>query len=311
MSKNRPAAQGVPPGWLRLDALVRQSSGEPWSRVRRLIETGKVRVGGRVITDAASPVAPDQPIEIVAHAPRPASRNRLASDAIALVDDQLVVVRKPAGLSAVPFEPGERGTLHELVRAWLNRTAAHRGDRATGELGIVHRIDKDTSGLLVFTRTLAAKRHLAQQFRFHTVERIYLAIVHGQLAKTTFRSRIARDRGDGLRGSTRDPSLGQQAVTHVTPLESLQGATLVECRLETGRTHQIRIHLSEAGHPLVGEKVYVRGFEGPRLPAPRLMLHAAVLGFEHPSRHHQVRLEEPMPQDMLSVLAALRTKEPR
>jgi 23S rRNA pseudouridine1911/1915/1917 synthase len=311
MSKNRPHDRQGPRTGQRLDAAVRQATGSlPWSRVRRLIETGKVKVAERVVTDPACPVDPGQRIEIVPNAPRPATRERLSSEAIVLVDDQVVVVSKPAGISAVPFEPGERGTLQELVRAWLNKTAQRRGDRATGDLGIVHRIDKETSGLLVFTRTVTAKRHLAQQFRFHTVERSYLAVVHGRLSSMTLRSSIVRDRGDGLRGASRDPNLGQPAVTHVKPLQALQGATLVQCRLETGRTHQIRIHLSEAGHPIVGEPVYVRGYPGPQLPAPRLMLHAAVLGFEHPNGRKQVRFEEPMPTDMAEVVARLRQGAP-
>ncbi|MBI5537170.1 MAG: RluA family pseudouridine synthase [Deltaproteobacteria bacterium] len=283
----------------------------PWSRVRRMIESGKVRVDHQTQTDPGHLVLPDQHLEIVPNAPRPATRSRLSGEAIAFVDDHVVVVRKPPGISAVPFEQGERGTLHELVRAWLNRSAASRNDRATGDLGIVHRIDKDTSGLLVFTRTLLAKRHLTQQFRFHTVERVYFAIAQGRVDRTTFRSRIVQDRGDGLRGSTRDPRAGQEATTHVEPIERFDNATLLRCRLETGRTHQIRIHLSEAGHPLLGEPVYTRSFAGPLLRAPRLMLHAAVLGFEHPIGHRIVRFEDPLPEDMLKVLQALRKESAR
>jgi 23S rRNA pseudouridine1911/1915/1917 synthase len=165
--------------------------------------------------------------------------------------------------------------------------------------------------LLVFARTLAAKRHLANQMRFHTVQRRYLAIAHGSVTRQTFRSRLVADRGDGLRGSTRLPNVGVQAVTHVEPVQQLVGATLVSCRLETGRTHQIRIHLSEAGHPLVGERVYVRGFDGPVIAAPRLMLHAAVLGFIHPATGRPVCFNDPLPADMLDLIERLRpTSEP-
>jgi 23S rRNA pseudouridine1911/1915/1917 synthase len=305
MSKNRPPPPAARSPGRRLDQLLRQALQQaPWSRVRGMIESGKVRVAGQIVTDPGFQVPPGADLEVVPNAPRPATRDRLPGDAIVSVDDQVVVVRKPAGVSAVPFEPGERGTLQEQVRAWLNRTARSRGDRATGDLGIVHRIDKETSGLLVFTRTLAAKRHLAQQFRFHTVERLYFALAHGDVPRASFHSRIARDRGDGLRGSARGNE-GQDAITHVEPVERLGAATLVKCRLETGRTHQIRIHLSEAGHPVLGERVYIRNFRGPQLPAPRLMLHAAVLGFEHPTRHEHVRFEEPMPADMLEVIESL------
>lgn len=307
MSKNGRSSPGPGSGAVRLDLRVRQMSGEmPWSRVRAMVETGKVRVDGETETDPGRKVRPDQLVEIVPNAPRPATKSRLSSESIVFVDDHVVVVRKPAGISAVPFDPGERGTLHELVRAWLNRSATSRHDRATGDLGIVHRIDKDTSGLLVFTRTLLAKRHLTQQFRFHTVERVYLAIAHGRVGKSTYRSRLVQDRGDGLRGSTQLPRAGQEATTHVEPIETFEGATLLRCRLETGRTHQIRIHLSEAGHPLLGEPVYTRGFGGPLVRAPRLMLHAAVLGFEHPVGNRIVRFEDPLPEDMQKVLDGLR-----
>ncbi|HQP34040.1 MAG TPA: RluA family pseudouridine synthase [Polyangiaceae bacterium] len=296
---------------LRLDAALRaQLGGLPWLKVRRLIETGKVRVNGVTVTDAGATVVPGQQLEVVENAPRPSTEQRLGSGSIVFVDEHIVIVRKPSGISTVPFEEGERGTLHELVRAWLNRTARSRSDRATGDLGIVHRLDKETSGLLVFTRTLAAKRHLAQQFRVHSIERSYLAIAHGSVRRRqTFESRLVRDRGDGLRGSTDRDREGQEAVTHVEPLEQLRGATLVRCTLETGRTHQIRIHLGEAGHPLVGEHVYIRDFHGRLLPAPRLMLHAAVLGFDHPGHGGPVRFEEPMPDDMREVLASLRGEE--
>jgi 23S rRNA pseudouridine1911/1915/1917 synthase len=131
------------------------------------------------------------------------------------------------------------------------------------------------------------------------------------------RSVLVEDRGDGLRGSARGArgkivtrasggaSDGREAVTHVERIEALRGATLLACRLETGRTHQIRIHLSEAGHPVVGEKVYVRRFSGPPIEAPRLMLHAAELGFVHPSTEREMRWEQPMPDDMREVLHRL------
>ncbi len=120
----------------------------------------------------------------------------------------------------------------------------------------MHRLDRDTTGLLVFARTLSAKRELKNQFRHHNVERRYWALVEGQMETTTITSRLITDRGDGRRGSVESSSLGRVATTHVKALERLPGATLVECRLETGRTHQIRIHLGEEGHALLGERVY-------------------------------------------------------
>jgi 23S rRNA pseudouridine1911/1915/1917 synthase len=222
-----------------------------------------------------------------------------------------VVVAKPPGLSTIPYDGTETDTLEARVRAWLERKRlVPRGQRPT--LGIVHRLDKETSGLVVFTRTCLAKQALSSQFRHHTVHRLYLAIAHGDVPARTLRSFFVENRGDGLRGSRRPagrkpPTDGREAITHVERLEPLAGATLVACRLETGRTHQIRIHLSESGNPLVGERVYVRGFRGPLLEAPRLMLHAAELGFIHPATEREMRWEQPMPEDMRAVLARLRS----
>ncbi len=291
----------------RLDTFLRRALGNaPWSRVRALVQTGKVRVDGAIVHDPAFALAADQLIELRMNAPRASGSQRIDASAVVYVDAHVIVVSKPPGVSSVPYEPDERDTLRDLVRAWLNRTAKHRGDRATGDLGVVHRIDKETSGLLVFTRTLAAKRHLANQMRFHTVERRYLAVAHGSVRAQTIRSRLVANRGDGLRGSTRLPNAGVEAITHVEPVERLAGATLVACTLETGRTHQIRIHLSEAGHPLLGDRVYVRNAASPPIPAPRLMLHAAVLGFVHPVSGRVMHFEDPMPEDMRAVVQGLR-----
>jgi 23S rRNA pseudouridine1911/1915/1917 synthase len=212
----------------------------------------------------------------------------------------VVVVDKPAGISTVPYDENERGTLDQLVM----ETISERGRRAP--LGIVHRIDKETSGVVVFARTVAAKLALKNQFRFHTVGRRYVALAHGQVRSSTIQSRLVQDRGDGRRGSTDDEALGREAITHVKWLESLRGATLVECRLETGRTHQIRIHLAERGHPLVGERVYSKNYRGELIAAPRLMLHARELAFEHPTTGQRLSFEQPLPPDMVSVLASLR-----
>jgi 23S rRNA pseudouridine1911/1915/1917 synthase len=253
------------------------------------------------VLEPTRPVREDAKIVVSLRAPKPRAPSPLGKDTILYVDAEVVVVKKPAGVSTVPYDERETGTLSELVHAELKR---HGGPRA--ELGVVHRIDKETSGLLVFTRTLAAKRHLKQQFRFHTVKRRYLAIAHGFVEPSTLTSRLVKDRGDGRRGSTKNPKLGRDAVTHVRMLERLPGATLVECRLETGRTHQIRIHLAEAGHPLLGERVYDRRYDGPRLSAPRLMLHATELGFEHPRTGEAMQFEEPMPEDMERVVRSIR-----
>jgi len=293
----------------RLDRAIRQALGEPpWSRVRAWIRSGKAWVDDRAETDPAHRLRAGQFVAIRMSAPRPSQSGHLASESIAFADPHIVVVRKSPHVSCIPFSRGERGTLQEQVRSWLNRGVRSKGQNG-GDLGVVHRIDKETSGLIVFTRTLAAKRGLDDQMRAHTVERRYLAIAHGPVRSRRIESRLVSDRGDGVRGSTTDPARGRRAVTHVHVEERLPGATLVACRLETGRTHQIRIHLAEGGNPLVGERVYVRDWSGPLIDAPRLMLHAAVLGFEHPIRRAWMRFEDPLPKDLCACLASLRRGE--
>ena len=304
-----------------LDGVLRTLTGGSWSEARRQIGTGKVTIGGEVITHATRKVRVGDCIELRLRAPRPHVARAQALEAILVyVDPSVVVVRKPAGISTVPYgdeEPEEQaGTLDAVVRDVLARRDAIRG---RAPLGVVQRLDKATSGLIVFARTFAAKKHLAAQLRQHTMHRLYVAIVHGDMPAATLRSRLIADRGDGLRGSLEGPFTyaaragkrdrdheGQLAVTHIAPREHLDGATLVACRLETGRTHQIRIHLSEASHPLVGEKVYCRGFHGVMIPAPRLMLHAAELGFDHPTDGRPMRFEEPPPPDFEETLTRLR-----
>jgi len=286
-----------------LDRLLRSHfAGSSWNAVRGLIESGKVTVDGTVVREPQCAVRAGSELKVSMRAPR-AKGQSLPPDLIVHLDSQVVVVKKPPGISTVPFDEAETGTLSQLVEAALKRKSGPQPP-----LGIVHRIDKDTSGLVVFARTLAARRALKQQFRVHSVRRRYLALAYGAVQPGTLHSRLVRDRGDGHRGSTENPTLGRDAVTHVRVLEALGPATLVECRLETGRTHQIRIHLAEAGHPLVGERVYARYFTGASISAPRMMLHAAELGFEHPTTGAPLEFEQPMPEDMRNVLAALRLR---
>jgi 23S rRNA pseudouridine1911/1915/1917 synthase len=294
-----------------LDGILRILFGLTWGNARKWIETGKVMVDGQVVLDHGRAVRAGVVVALTMNAPKrqgdSRTRAELDDDAIVHVDTHVVVVNKPAGVSTIPFDGTEKGTLDELVRAWLSKRAK-RGDRGERpSLGVVHRLDKETTGLVVFTRTWLAKQRLAAQFRAHTVHRRYMALAHGEVRPGVLRSFLLEDRGDGLRGSARGGTgAGREAVTHVELLERLPGASLVACRLETGRTHQIRIHLSEAGHPLLGERVYVRRFEGPLLEAPRLMLHAAELGFTHPSTEREMRWEQPLPDDLKAVLERLR-----
>ena len=297
LSFSVPSGGGAQP----LDRVLReQHAGASWAEVRRLIETGKVSVNGAVERETAVRVPAGARIELRMAAARQRLGPKLPSGAIVHVDAHVVVVQKPAGISTVPYDENETGTLDELVRNELGRREP--------PLGIVHRIDKETSGLVLFARSLAAKLELKNQFRVHSVRRRYRAIAHGAVSDRTIFSRLVQDRGDGRRGSTQNPKLGRESTTHVFFREALAGATFIECRLETGRTHQIRIHLSEAGHPLVGERVYDRNNPHPVIAAPRLMLHALALGFRHPVTKQELDFEQPLPEDMLEVLARLRRK---
>jgi 23S rRNA pseudouridine1911/1915/1917 synthase len=296
-----------------LSAVVRLVCEVSWAQAKRWVETGKVRVGGEIWTDGRRRVRGGEAVEVLPAAPSPrtAARRELERDLVHYVDAHVVVVNKPSGLPTVPFgdEPRDVTTLDAVVRDHLVKRFGMRG---RAPLGVVQRLDKLTSGLLVFARTLEAKKHLAQQLRRRTMHREYWAVAYGQVPEQTFRSYLNPDRGDGLRGTSASGEKGGQlAITHVAPVERLEGATLLSCRLETGRTHQIRIHLSEAGHPLLGEPVYVRRFDGAPLYAPRLMLHARGLGFEHPATGRWMSFEVDPPADFMDAVARLRPARAR
>lgn len=279
-------------------AVVRERLALPWSKAKALVEQGRVTVDGAVVTDVAARVAEGAAVEVRADAPRRAT-GPLAREAIVHADRDLVVVDKPAGLLSVADEEGNHDTVAHHLRTLLRRV-----DGIDAKLGVVHRLDRETSGLMVFARNAAAQRALAALFRAHDIDRVYHALAHGDVAAATIDTPLARDRGDGLRG-TRDVPGARPSVTFVKPLERLRGATLVECRLQTGRQHQIRIHLAEAGHPLLGEQVYVRDYRGPRIDAPRVMLHAHTLGFVHPRTGKAVAFSRVAPADFSGLRATL------
>jgi 23S rRNA pseudouridine1911/1915/1917 synthase len=270
-----------------------------------------------VCLDPARRLKEGDVVELLA---RPASSPlRKETTVLRHVDPHLVVVEKPAGLRTVAH-PAERNwsarrkalnpTLADLVASRL--AAPPKSGRKTHRtrLRIVHRLDKDTSGLLVFARTVPAEAGLGQQFRIHAVLRRYLTIVPGHVKPQRIESRLVRDRGDGRRGSTTVSGAGKKAITHVDVVELLPRHTLLACRLETGRTHQIRIHLAELGHPVCGESVYASRADGSKLPecagAPRLALHAAELGFAHPVTGAAMHWTMPLPPDLAAFLQKLR-----
>lgn len=289
-------------------------SDRSWREVKRLIESGKVFVDETPERAPGFRLAAGQRVQVRLSAPR---REQPVGRGLRIVheDTHVVVVDKPAGVSSVPFTPDDAAERapdpHGPPRSALDlvREVWRRERRRPGPLYKVHRIDKPTSGLLVYARTELARRELFKRFRAHDVDRTYRLVAHGEVATGTIDRHLVKDRGDGLRGVARVAGQGKRAVTHVQALEALRGATLCEARLETGRTHQIRVHLAEAGHPLVGEAVYVRDRQAaglPLLPSPRLLLHAATLGFEHPVNGRRLRLEAPLPADFVAVLERLR-----
>src|SRR5450755_1066152 len=290
-------------------AVVRQQTGVAWSRARRLCTEGRVTLDGQRCLDPASRVAPGMVVAVDQQAPRPRT-GPLAKIAIVFYDRDVVVVDKPVGMLSIADEPGNKKTIVDYTRTLLRRMGGRGVDAA---LGVVHRLDKDTSGLIVFARTAHAKRALAAQFREHTIDRDYHAIAHGAVTATRVETYLLLDRGDGMRGSYGHfqrpkgdiPIEAKRSITHIRPIAALVGATLVECRLETGRQHQIRIHLSELGHPLVGERVYVRAYAGPKIEAMRPMLHARTLGFVHPRTAERMLFQREPPEDFQATIESL------
>jgi 23S rRNA pseudouridine1911/1915/1917 synthase len=295
--------------------------GQSWNAVRRLIEARRVRVLGDLCLDPARRLRGGEPIEVLARPlPKPHAD---AAIVIRHLDTHVVVVEKPSAMATVrhPSErdwPARRKALHPTLEDVLPPLIALREGKARKgplpRLRVVHRLDKETSGLVVFARTVPAESGLGAQFKAHTVLRRYLAVVQGRVQPQRIETRLVRDRGDGRRGSTTLPDVGKPAVTHVGVEERLGPFTLVSCRLETGRTHQIRIHLAEIGHPVCGERVYIRRPGTEPAPdasdAPRLALHATELGFVHPISGVPMHWTMPLPPDLRKFVDRLRQARP-
>jgi 23S rRNA pseudouridine1911/1915/1917 synthase len=297
--------------------LRRHLPGQSWSQVRRLLEIRRVRVGGELDFDPARRLKEGETVELLDRpAPKPPRQEAVT---LRYLDPHVVVVEKPSGVATVrhPLERhwNERRkalspTLEDLVPPLIAQEEGRPGKGPLPRLRVVHRLDKGTSGLVVFARRVAAEQGLGKQFKAHTVLRRYLAVVPGLVTGQTIVSRLVRDRGDGRRGSTTLPGTGKEAITHLEVVERLPAYTLLSCRLETGRTHQIRIHLAELGHPVCGEKVYNRKPGEPAEPdrsgAPRLALHAAELGFVHPVTGESLHWTMPLPRDLHQFVDRLR-----
>jgi 23S rRNA pseudouridine1911/1915/1917 synthase len=283
------------------------------AEVARWIEAGRVSVEGRVATRASERVRPGQRIEAVPLPPPPSDATPDPSVRFTVLyeDDAIVVVDKPAGLVVHPAKGHWEGT---LVHGLLARgPLAEAEDEAEGppRPGIVHRIDKDTSGVLVVARTAVVREALKKLFAAHELERVYDAIAVGTLPdRKTFDTLHGRHPTDRKKFTSRTRE-GKRAVTHVQVVERFEHAVRVECRLETGRTHQIRVHLAEANAPLLGDQLYGKPPRDPRVRAigeelGRQALHARVLGFVHPITKKKMRFEAPWPEDFAAAVSALR-----
>jgi 23S rRNA pseudouridine1911/1915/1917 synthase len=338
-----------------------------WNHVKKLITARQIQVNGNLCLEEGRKVKAGDVIQIWQHPLAPPADERAVK--VRYADQHLVVIEKPAGITTLRHaeernwsadRKRRQPTLDELVPRAL---AKHLGwnldpppSRQDGprrgrkehrsrpgfreqvklpQVRAVHRLDRDTSGLMVFARTQEAETALIRLFSKHRIERAYLAVVHGQPEAGTIETMLVRDRGDGLRGSVPQKSddvadqplspeyrgegentqEAQQAITHVTPREQIGDYSLIECRLETGRTHQIRIHLAERGHMLCGEKTYTHPLGGrPQADnsgAPRQALHAAELGFVHPTTGETLTFKSTLPADLQQWIKRLRDQQQR
>ena len=316
-----------------LAAVVPEGAGLSRSRLRALIEGGAVTVGGAVITDPKAKLTGSVEIDL----PPPAPAEALPEDIPLVVvyeDADLIVIDKPAGMVVHPAPGAETGT---LVNTLLHHCGTSlRGVGGVGRPGIVHRIDKDTSGLLVVAKTDAAHQGLSAQFAAHDIERVYDALcwgvpsagdprLRGLAGVTTggkgLRIETGIDRHRADRKKMAVAAAGRRAVTHVSVAEQFGVAARVECRLETGRTHQIRVHMAFLGHALIGDPVYggarksgINALSEAAKEAvaalPGQALHAGVLGFKHPVSGGFLRFRADPPDAFNNLLTELRQHSP-
>ncbi len=298
-------------GW-RLDrALADAVPTMSRERLKSLIRSGAVEAKGAPVRDPAVKVKGDESLRVAVPEPRPAHNE--AQDiplTIVFEDDHLLVVDKPAGLVVHPAAGNFDGT---LVNALLHHCGGSlSGIGGVARPGIVHRIDKDTSGLLVVAKTDVAHEGLARQFAAHSIDRQYLAIVDGVPTASggAVDAPLARSAANRKKIAIVEGSRGKRAVTHWRRLNPLRDAALVECRLETGRTHQVRVHMASLGHPLLGDPVYGRAGKThgkllKELDFHRQALHATELGFTHPVTKSRLSFSSPMPSDMQELFNAL------
>lgn len=297
-------------GW-RLDrALADAVPTLSRERLKTLIAAGNVTLAGVAVRDPAKKALAGNVFAVAV--PDPIAAHNEAQDiplTIAFEDEHLIVVDKPAGLVVHPAAGNLDGT---LVNALLHHCQGSlSGIGGVARPGIVHRIDKDTSGLMIAAKTDRAHEGLAKQFADHSIDRRYLAIVGGRPIPPAGTVDAPLARSPHNRKKVAIVATGKRAVTHYRTVEPLRAATLVECRLETGRTHQVRVHMASIGHPLLGDPAYGKTrteHKGvlTRLDFARQALHAARLGFIHPISRETLAFESALPADMQELFTQLR-----
>ncbi len=329
-----------------------------WGQVESWVRSRRVQINGNLCLDPARRVTERDVIKLwQTPLPKPVDATRLL---LPYLDEHLVIVEKPAGITSVWHREEHKmsdrrkqlqPTLEEMLPVAIAKAigppraqgvpyrykggSGNKSKKAKWPVYPVHRLDRDTSGLMVFARTRLAEQKLVRMFRDHRIERQYWAVAQGAVESQTIRSILVRDRGDGLRGSLSDSNAsdqvapdndgtdaasssdgdekkGQLAITHIDFVEAIGPYSLIRCRLETGRTHQIRIHLSEMGHPLCGEKTYIRKLDGQTFDdqsqAPRQVLHAERIVLKHPFTGEKLEYFMPLPPDLKHWLKRLRTE---
>ena len=283
------------------------------TRWKAAIRSGGVRVDGEIVTKPGGPLAPGQSVSVAPGALEVATRPSRGPGVLEVVyeDDDIVVIDKPPGMVAHPTGAVRGGTVSELAVERYGPLPTHQGpDRP----GVIHRLDGSTSGLMVLARTDPAFKHVMNQFRQRTVDKTYLAIVYGDPRFDTgyVEAPIMRSVANPSRMDVAPEGQGREAVTYYEVRERFGDFALVACKPKTGRTHQIRVHMTSIGHPLLGDPVYKRrGGPSARLPASapvleRQALHAARIAFQHPVTREAVRFEAPLPADFAEVLEWLR-----
>jgi len=274
-----------------------------WTRIREAIARGQVLVDGALERDEARDVAPGAAITVDTN--RPAIPHARLDLPRLYEDGEILVIDKPAGLLTIATDPSQKH-IEDTVLRRAQEYAAHLHGRR-GYAGVLHRLDRDTSGALAIALVREAHTAGRELFAEHRFERRYLALVHGMPDPPdgTIAAPVSRDYANGRRRIARHDDEGRHAVTHYRVREAFLGAALVELRLETGRQHQIRLHLHQLGHPLLGERTYA---DAPDHRAPRQMLHAYWLEFPHPLRRGTVSAEAPVPSDFMRVMERLRRR---